>query len=146
MTNRDRMWWLGLVVGSVFTVPAEAELLGRLPATPDGTDYQAAYDDVLDITWVTDAALSGILRPWPSVVSWAEGLELGGLMTGGWRPCRYRLACPRGARTVWSIARRQRSWPAGTTSWGICTITTSLLSRARVYLAITNPAPRPWVT
>ena len=82
MTNRYQMWWLGLVVGSVFTVPAEAALLGRLPATPGGTDYRAAYDDVLDITWVTDAGLSG-LRTWPDMFAWAEGLSL--LGANDWR-------------------------------------------------------------
>ena len=82
MMNRYRIWWLGLVVGLVFTVPAGAELLGRLPATPGGTDYQAAYDDVLDITWVTDAGLSGV-GTWPDQVAWAEGLSLGG--ANDWR-------------------------------------------------------------
>ena len=82
MMNRYRIWWLGLVVGLVFTVSARAELLGRLPATPGGTDYQAAYDDVLDITWVTDAGLSGP-GTWDEQVAWAEGLEL--LGANDWR-------------------------------------------------------------
>ncbi len=55
-------------------VPAEAALLGRLPATPGGTDYQAAYDDVLDITWVTDAALSGS-DTWEYQRDWASDLD-----------------------------------------------------------------------
>ena len=82
MINRCRIWWLGLVLGLVFTVPAGAELLGRLPATPGGTDYQAAYDDVLDITWVTDAGLSG-RGTWDEQVAWADGLSLGG--ANDWR-------------------------------------------------------------
>ncbi|HHQ14463.1 MAG TPA: DUF1566 domain-containing protein [Chromatiales bacterium] len=32
-----------------------AALLGRLPATSGGNDYQAYYDDALDITWLADA-------------------------------------------------------------------------------------------
>ena len=80
--NRYWVWWLGLVVGLVFTVPAKADLLGRSPATPGGTDYQAAYDDVLDITWVTDAGLSG-RGTWDEQVAWAEGLEL--LGANDWR-------------------------------------------------------------
>ena len=43
---------LGLVGG------ADAALFGRLPASPGGTDYQAYYDDVLDITWLADANLA----------------------------------------------------------------------------------------
>jgi hypothetical protein len=34
---------------------AQAELEGRLPATPGGDDYQAYYDTVLDITWLAHA-------------------------------------------------------------------------------------------
>jgi hypothetical protein len=37
---------------------AHAALLGRLPITPDGTDYRAYYDDVLDITRLADAKLA----------------------------------------------------------------------------------------
>ncbi len=43
-----------LVVGS----SAQAALLGRVPLTPGGTDYQAYYDTDLDITWVADANLA----------------------------------------------------------------------------------------
>jgi hypothetical protein len=37
---------------------AHAELLGRLPGTPGGDDYQAYYDTELDITWLGDANLA----------------------------------------------------------------------------------------
>ena len=37
---------------------AHATLIGRLPATPGGTNYQAYYDDVLDVTWLADANLA----------------------------------------------------------------------------------------
>jgi hypothetical protein len=37
---------------------ADATLIGRLPATPGGTDYQAYYDSTLDITWLADANLA----------------------------------------------------------------------------------------
>lgn len=40
------------------TVTAQAALLGRAALTPGGTDYQAYYDDVLDITWMADANLA----------------------------------------------------------------------------------------
>ncbi|HET9063305.1 MAG TPA: hypothetical protein VFO62_08460 [Candidatus Binatia bacterium] len=38
--------------------PCHADLLGRLPATPGGTDYQAYYDTVLDVTWLANASLA----------------------------------------------------------------------------------------
>ncbi|MFT5449754.1 MAG: hypothetical protein ACI9DC_004951 [Gammaproteobacteria bacterium] len=40
--------------------PAQATLIGRLALTLGGTDYQAAYDDVLDITWTTNANINSI--------------------------------------------------------------------------------------
>jgi len=53
---------LGAVCASVFALgmasSAQATLVGRLPATPEGTDYQAYYDDVLDITWLANANLA----------------------------------------------------------------------------------------
>lgn len=36
----------------------DAALVGRLPATPGGNDYQAYYDTELDITWLADANLA----------------------------------------------------------------------------------------
>jgi len=46
---------LALLATATFTLSAQAALLGRLPATPGGTDYQAYYDTILDITWLADA-------------------------------------------------------------------------------------------
>ena len=45
---------------------ASETLNARLPATSGGTDYQAYYDDVLDITWLADANLptSNTLSRW----------------------------------------------------------------------------------
>ena len=42
---------LMLAIGS-----AQAALIGRLPATLGGNDYQAYYDDQFDITWIADAS------------------------------------------------------------------------------------------
>ena len=53
-------------VASTSTV-ANAALHSRLGGA-------AAYDDVLDITWVTDADLSGT-NSWANQVSWASGLN-----------------------------------------------------------------------
>jgi len=46
-----------LILGGVLSIfsSAEAALQGRLPATDEGTDYQAYYDTVLDVTWLQDA-------------------------------------------------------------------------------------------
>jgi hypothetical protein len=38
--------------------PVNAELQGRLPTTSNGTDYQAYYDTVLNVTWLKDANLA----------------------------------------------------------------------------------------
>jgi len=48
-------------------VPAEATLISRLGGA-------AAYDDVLDITWITNAGLSG-LDTWDNQVAWVDGLD-----------------------------------------------------------------------
>ncbi len=50
----------GALCASVFvmTTSADAALTGVLPATPGGTDWQAVYDDDLDVTWIADAGLS----------------------------------------------------------------------------------------
>ncbi|MFV8816687.1 hypothetical protein [Haliea sp. E17] len=45
----------GLLWGSS---SAFADLHGRAPMTPGGTDYQAYYDDEQDITWVADGKLA----------------------------------------------------------------------------------------
>ena len=43
---------------SALSGSAQAALLGRLPATPAGSDYQAYYDTVLNITWLANANLA----------------------------------------------------------------------------------------
>jgi hypothetical protein len=40
------------------TAAAQGALLGRAALTPGGTDYQAYYDSVLNITWLADANLA----------------------------------------------------------------------------------------
>jgi hypothetical protein len=81
---------------------ASAALLGRLPKTPNGTDYQAAYDDVLNITWVTDASLveRGM---WRDQVAWANDVEYLGFQ--GWRlaSASVRAGTPIGATTESSV-------------------------------------------
>lgn len=47
-----------LFVLGAYSLSAHAALIGRLPTTEGGTDYQAYYDDTLDITWLADANLA----------------------------------------------------------------------------------------
>ena len=74
--NKSRL--IGALCTAVFTListSSQATLLTRLGGA-------AAYDDVLDITWTTNANING-LAPWDDQVAWAAGFSLGGI--GGWR-------------------------------------------------------------
>jgi hypothetical protein len=60
----------------------QAALLGRAPATPNGTDYQAYFDTVLNITWVADANLSMTsgysptgMMTWSAAQTWIGSLN-----------------------------------------------------------------------
>ena len=58
MSSLSRKWLVpvGMMIGLVSS--AQAALVGRLPATVGGTDYQAYYDDDLDVTWIANANLA----------------------------------------------------------------------------------------
>lgn len=71
-----------VVVFSVSSI-ANAALVGRLAATPGGTDYQAYYDDVADLTWLADANAAGTTMNWTDANAWAAGLDIDGI--AGWR-------------------------------------------------------------
>ncbi|MFK8015220.1 MAG: thrombospondin type 3 repeat-containing protein [Gammaproteobacteria bacterium] len=60
---------------------AHAQLQGRLPFTPGGTDYQAYYDETLDITWAADAG--GIFRNWDDANEVISRVVIDGVR--GWR-------------------------------------------------------------
>ena len=74
---------------------ADAALVGRLAATPGGTDYQAYYDTEADLTWLADAnyaqtsgytgtgVLSDGRMTWQAANDWAAQLTVGGV--SGWR-------------------------------------------------------------
>jgi hypothetical protein len=50
-----------ILAGIILTLTAAAShaaLLGRVPLTPGGTDYQAVYDTDLNITWLANANLA----------------------------------------------------------------------------------------
>jgi len=61
---------------------ADAALLGRLAATPGGTDYQAYYDEDADLTWLADANAAGLMN-WVDANNWAANLDIDGIT--GWR-------------------------------------------------------------
>ena len=83
-----------LITGMGFSTIANAALVGRLAATPGGTDYQAYYDNVADLTWLADAnaAVGSVYDTyspgsgrmiWSDANAWAAGLTVDGV--GGWR-------------------------------------------------------------
>ncbi|MEE9491970.1 MAG: hypothetical protein V3W04_01140, partial [Gammaproteobacteria bacterium] len=71
---------IALVAVEPLVMPAT--LHGRLPATPGGIDYQAYYDEELDITWLANANIAGEMT-WEAAIGWAEGLAVNGVT--GWR-------------------------------------------------------------
>ncbi len=79
---KQRTILITFALAACLAAPANAALHGRLPATTGGIDYQAYYDDVLDITWAQDAGLSGV-NDWVGSQGFAAGLEIGGIT--GWR-------------------------------------------------------------
>jgi Protein of unknown function (DUF1566) len=77
---------------------AQGALLGRAALTPGGTDYQAYYDDVLHITWLTDAkagagsayddgtSTTDGMMTWASTQAWLGSLNSSGhLGANNWR-------------------------------------------------------------
>jgi len=84
---------LGAVCATVFgliTTSSHAVLIGILPETSGGSDWQAYYDDVADLTWLADANYAmtsgydadGAMN-WVDANNWAAGLTVGGVT--GWR-------------------------------------------------------------
>jgi hypothetical protein len=83
------------VLFSFVTVSANAALVSRLGGA-------AAYDDVLDITWLTDADLSGA-NAWDNQVAWANSLNTSNHLgfNTGWRLASMSVAAglPTGTTT-----------------------------------------------
>lgn len=81
MTSRS----LRVICSLIFALcsTSQAALIGRAPATPGGTDYQAYFDDQLGITWTTDAHIDDLLLLWQDANEWAANLTLAGV--SGWR-------------------------------------------------------------
>lgn len=86
----------GICVFILMTTSTNAAFVGRLPSTPGGIDYQAYYDDQLNITWLAEAdAFStpapdsggpGLVEPDLILVlanAWVTNLTINGV--SGWR-------------------------------------------------------------
>ena len=77
---------LGMVciaILSLSCISANAALVGRLPLTSGGIDYQAFYDTDLDITWRRNAGHSEGTKYWADAVAFVNNLTVGGVT--GWR-------------------------------------------------------------
>jgi hypothetical protein len=83
-----------LAIGLGLADNTMAALLGRLEATPGSGDYQAYYDDELNITWLADANFARTTgysdeysadgsMPWSVANAWAASLNIQGI--SGWR-------------------------------------------------------------
>jgi hypothetical protein len=77
--------FLGSLCTGVLTLIAttsQADLVGVLPTTPGGTDYQAYYDTDANLTWRANANGNGPMT-WDESMSWVAGLNIDGVT--GWR-------------------------------------------------------------
>src|SRR3569832_662308 len=57
---------------------AQGPLIGVLPATKGGTDYQAYYDPVANLTWMANANMKGAMT-WDQAKEWAAHLKINGI-------------------------------------------------------------------
>ena len=94
---------IAIVTLCLATFSAQGALLGRAPFTPGGTDYQAYYNDVLNITWVADANLAA------TTSFGASGIDAEGHMA--WA-----------AADAWIGAMNQATY-LGTSEWRLPTVT-----------------------
>ena len=70
--------WLLALISST----SQATLIGVLPATSGGSDYQAYWDSDTNLTWLADASASGPMT-WTDANNWATSLDIKGVK--GWR-------------------------------------------------------------
>lgn len=85
MNERHRLWvlCLGLLLCGCTTGDGDQQkLIGVLPTTPGGTDYQAYYDPAADLTWLANANANGVMT-WTDAKAWAAKLNINGVT--GWR-------------------------------------------------------------
>lgn len=89
------MAFLCAIQFTFLTMSANAAFFGCLPVNPGGADYQAYYDDQLDITWLANAdAAKGTIyddgesatdgaMTLASAMAWLDNLNINGV--SGWR-------------------------------------------------------------
>ena len=70
------------LVFGVLSTTANAAFIGRLETSPGSGVFQAYYDDILNITWTTNANINGT-DTWDNQLTWAAGLNIDGVT--GWR-------------------------------------------------------------
>lgn len=70
-----------LALGLYLPMAAQATLVGILPTTAGGTNYQAYYDTTTNLTWLADANANGQMT-WSNANSWAAGLSVTGYVGG----------------------------------------------------------------
>ena len=83
--ERHHVWGLclgGLMWAASAAAEAQGPLIGVLPATKGGTDYQAYYDPVANLTWMANANMKGAMT-WDQAKEWAAHLKINGIT--GWR-------------------------------------------------------------
>lgn len=76
-TLHHRRRLLLVALGWGLSAAAQASLIGVLPSTPGGTDYQAYYDTTTDLTWLANANVNGLMN-WSTANAWAAGLRITG--------------------------------------------------------------------
>jgi len=86
MNKRYRLWvvCLGALMSGCSSGGdgGHKKLIGVLPATPGGTDYQAYYDPAANMTWLANANANGVMV-WSDAMKWAANLNINGVT--GWR-------------------------------------------------------------
>jgi hypothetical protein len=70
-----------LLLGAAGLAQADT-LIGVLPTTPGGTNYQAYYDSTTNLTWLANANMNNGTMSWSAAMSWAAGLNINGVT--GW--------------------------------------------------------------
>ena len=70
------------IVSAVSSTTANAAFLGRLETSPGSGIFQAHFDDILNITWATNANINGS-DSLSNQLAWAASLNIDGIT--GWR-------------------------------------------------------------
>ncbi len=80
----------------------QGTLIGVLPSTPGGTDYQAYYDPAADLTWLANANANGPMT-WSQALAWVKQLNINGIT--GWRLPDSAQPDPACSRQIAGISR-----------------------------------------